>query len=218
MRVAHLWRYPVKSMGGEELTEAVVTQDGIAGDRLIQVVSAPGRYVTSRTHPKLLLHRATIGAGGGILIDGQPWDSPGIAKAVEAIGGHGTRLIRYDGPERFDVMPLLVATDGAIADFGRDYRRFRPNIVIGGVEGLGEREWEGKFLTIGDCVIAVDSLRMRCVMTTYDPDTAEQDISVLRDIVRRYGGEFALNCEVVRGGTIRAGDAVEISASLPAFR
>jgi len=65
---------------------------------------------------------------------------------------------------------------------------------------------------IGDCVIAVDSLRMRCVMTTYDPDTAAQDISVLHDIARRYGGQFALNCDVVRGGTIRVGDEVTLSS------
>ncbi|HEY8711363.1 MAG TPA: MOSC N-terminal beta barrel domain-containing protein [Thermoanaerobaculia bacterium] len=44
MHVAHLWRYPVKSMGGEELSEAAVTEDGITGDRLVQVVSASGRY------------------------------------------------------------------------------------------------------------------------------------------------------------------------------
>ena len=144
MHVAHLWRYPVKSMRGEERTTAVVTENGIGG---------------------------------------------------------------------FDVLPLLVATDGAIQGFRRDYRRLRPNIVIGGVEGLAEGEWEGKFLAIGDCIIAVDSLRMRCVMTTYDPDTAEQDISVLRDIVRRYEGEIALNCDVVRGGTINLGDEVALRDS-----
>ena len=206
MHVAHLWRYPVKSMGGEELTTAVVTGDGIAGDRLVQVVSPSGRYITSRTHPKLLLHRATFDESGQTLVDGEAWDSPSVAQRV------GARLVRYEGPERFDVLPLLVATDGAIQDFGRDYRRLRPNILIGGVEGLAEREWEGKSLTIGDCIIAIDSLRMRCVMTTYDPDTAAQDISVLHDIVRRYGGEIALNCGVVRGGTIRVGDAVTLSS------
>ena len=211
MHVAHLWRYPVKSMGGEELSEAAVTEDGITGDRLVQVVSASGRYVTSRTHPQLLLHRATL-QDGQIFVDGDMWNSPSVATPVEQSAGRGARLIRYEGPQRFDVLPLLIATDGAIRDFGRDYRRLRPNIVIGGVEGLTEREWAGKSLMIGDCVIAVDSLRMRCVMTTYDPDTAAQDISVLHDIARRYGGQFALNCDVVRGGTIRVGDEVTLSS------
>jgi len=47
---------------------------------------------------------------------------------------------------RFDVPPLLVATDGASAVFGHDPRRLRPNIVIGGVDGLSEREWPGACL------------------------------------------------------------------------
>ena len=51
---------------------------------------------------------------------------------------------------------------------------------------------------------------MRCVMTTYDPDTGEQDIGVLHDIVRRYDGELALNCDVTTGGTIRQGDPVHL--------
>ena len=76
---------------------------------------------------------------------------------------------------RFDVLPLLVATDGAIAAFGRDRRRLRPNLVIGGVPGLDERRWPGRRLRIGDVVIEVDSLRGRCVMTTVDPDSLEQD-------------------------------------------
>ena len=47
------------------------------------------------------------------------------------------------GPERFDVLPLLVATDGAVEAFGRDIRRLRPNILIGGVEGMDETHWPG---------------------------------------------------------------------------
>ncbi|MFP5488984.1 MAG: MOSC N-terminal beta barrel domain-containing protein, partial [Acidimicrobiia bacterium] len=33
MRIAEIWRYPVKSMGGERLDVADVTPDGIDGDR-----------------------------------------------------------------------------------------------------------------------------------------------------------------------------------------
>ena len=36
------------------------------------------------------------------------------------------------------MLPLLVATDGAVAAFGRDVRRLRPNVLIGGVEGMDE--------------------------------------------------------------------------------
>jgi predicted small metal-binding protein len=108
------------------------------------------------------------------------------------------------------MLPLLVATDGAIAAFGRDGRRLRPNLVIGGVTGLEERRWPGSRLRIGEVVIEVDSLRGRCVMTTVDPDSLEQDPGVLRDIVERFGGRLALNCAVLRGGTIRVGQPVEL--------
>ena len=114
--------------------------------------------------------------------------------------GPAARLGRFDGEERFDVLPLLVATDGAIAALGVDGRRLRPNIVVGGVDGLGEREWPGRRLQIGEVVIAVAQLRARCVMTTYDPDTQAQDPGVLRRIVREFGGTMALDCAVVAGG------------------
>ena len=70
-------------------------------------------------------------------------------------------------------------------------------------------EWPGRRLRIGTVIVA-DGLRERCVMTTFDPDTQEQDPDVLRDIVRRFGGRLALNCRVVRGGTIRAGQEVTL--------
>ena len=207
MFVAELWRYPVKSMAGERLTEAEITVDGIRGDRTALVVNGQ-RIMTARTHPRLLGHHATLGAGGEPLVDGLPWDSAEVAGWIEAAAGEGARLVRYGGPERFDILPLLVATDGAIAALGEDGRRLRPNIIVGGVEGLAEREWEGRRLRIGNVVIQMHDLRQRCVMTTYDPDTQKQNIGVLRKIVRSFDGTMALNCSVLDPGTIRAGDAV----------
>jgi uncharacterized protein YcbX len=133
-----------------------------------------------------------------------------VRASVETIAGAGARLVRDDSASRFDILPLLVATDGAIAAFGYDGRRLRPNLVIGGVHGLDEREWEGRRLRIGDVVIALADLRGRCVMTTFDPDTLVQDPGVLRSIVRRFEGRLALNAAVVQSGIIRVGAAVEL--------
>jgi|HubBroStandDraft_1064217.scaffolds.fasta_scaffold642927_1 hypothetical protein len=47
-------------------------------------------------------------------------------------------------------------------------------------------------------------------MTTFDPDTLEQDIDVLRSIPDRFDGTFALNCAVLRGGELHLGDSVEL--------
>jgi uncharacterized protein len=43
VQVAELWRYPVKSMGGELLEEARVGEDGIAGDRVLAVFDGSAR-------------------------------------------------------------------------------------------------------------------------------------------------------------------------------
>ena len=210
MHVSALWRFPVKSMAGETLQSALVTMKGIAGDRVVQVVS-PGRgFVTSRTHPALLLLHARLGEDGEPLVDEVPWTDPATAEAVRRAAGSTASLIRYPGDERFDVLPLLVATDGALKAFGHDPRRLRPNIVISGAEGLSERQWPGRALKIGQCLIAIDSLRGRCVMTNFDPDTAEPNPAVLKEIVRDFGGRLALNCDVIRGGMISVGDPAEL--------
>ena len=210
MHASELWRYPVKSMAGELLSSARLSDAGIEGDRLVQVRGRHGRVLTARTHPGLLGHRATLDDRGEPLVDGRPWTDPGVLAEVREIAGPGAELVRDDSLDRFDVLPLLVATDGAIAAFGRDRRRLRPNLVIGGVEGLAERGWPGGRLRIGEVMIGVQDLRGRCVMTTFDPDTLAHDPEVLRDIVRRFGGKLALNCEVLRGGNIRTGEEVEL--------
>ena len=55
-------------------------------------------------------------------------------------------------------------TDGAIAAFGRDLRRLRPNIVIGEVEALAERNWQGRQLRIGGVTINLADLRVPFVV------------------------------------------------------
>jgi len=212
MDVQELWRYPVKSMAGERLDEVEATLAGLEGDRLVQVRRGPmNRIVTSRTSPALLGLRATWDASGREpLVNGLPWRTPEIAALVRKAAGEDARLERHE-EGRFDVLPLLIATDGAIRALGVDHRRLRPNIVVGGVDGLAERAWPGRFLRLGPSVVVqVAKLRQRCVMTTYDPDTQEQDVGVLRRIVEEFDGRMALDCAVVEAGRLRVGDPVAL--------
>ena len=211
LTVAALWRYPVKTLGGEALDVADLTTNGIVGDRVVHV-RGPEGVRTSRRHHRLLGLHAVFGADGEPLVDGQPWTSAAVLDRVRDAAGADATLARYDGAERFDVLPLLVATDGAVAEFGRDVRRLRPNIVIAGVEGMAETEWPGAELHIGDAIISIDSRRGRCPMTTVDPDTLDVDRSVLKDIIKRFDGKLALNADVIRPGTIRVGDSVRLVA------
>ena len=90
--------------------------------------------------------------------------------------------------------------------------RLRPNLVVGGVDGMAERTWPGATLRLPDAEIALADLRSRCVMTTYDPDTASQAPGVLRDIVGRFGGQLCLNAAVTRPGRIDMGQPVGLFA------
>ena len=210
MKITEIWRYPVKTMAGEKLERVGVGPLGIDGDRVVHVEDATGRVITSRTHPRFLGHKGSLGVDGVVRVDGRPWDSPEVAAEVAAIAGPGARLVRDDGAGRFDVLPLLVATDGAIAAFGHDGRRLRPNLVIGGVGGLGEREWPGACLQIGSVLIGVKDLRLRCIMTSFDPDTLVQDKEITHGIYRRFEGKLALDCFVLEGGEIAVGDEVKL--------
>ncbi|HEY7116065.1 MAG TPA: MOSC N-terminal beta barrel domain-containing protein [Tepidisphaeraceae bacterium] len=203
-------RYPVKSMAGESLSEAAVGPMGISGDREVYVRDARGDIVTARTRPKLLLHHATIDACGEPIVDGLPWQHPDVATLVADAADEGARLVRARSGERFDVLPLLVATDGMVSALGVDRRRLRPNLLIGGVKEFSEREWQGRFLRIGSVVIALANLRDRCLMTTWDPDTAQQDKKVLTRIYREFGGAISLNAWAVSDGLAAVGDEVEL--------
>jgi uncharacterized protein len=211
MKVEEIWRYPVKTMSGEKLQRVRLGPLGIEGDRVVHVEDAQGQVITARSHPRFLGHKGALGLDGEPLVDGWPWSSPEVAAKVVDIVGPGSKLVRYDGAQRFDVLPLLVATDGAIAAFGQDHRRLRPNIVIGGVDGLAEREWPGACLRIGKVLIGVQDLRLRCIMTAYDPDTQVRDKNITRDIYRRFDCKLALNCFVIEGGELTVGDEVQLA-------
>lgn len=210
MWIQEIWRYPVKSMAGELLETAGLTESGIAGDRILQVRTEGGQIVTARIRPLLLRHRATLGPENFVLVDGRPWNAPDVARDVVAAAGAGTRLVESDAEDRFDILPLLIATDGMLTAVGYDRRRFRPNLVIGGVPGLGERQWEGGQLRIGSVTIGIEDLRTRCIMTTFDPDSGQQDRGVLRRIQKEFDGRLGLNCYVVAPGRISVGDEVEV--------
>ena len=211
MRVSELWRYPIKSLKGERIQEAQITRDGIPGDREIVVIrSLNGRFLTARVKPKLLGLEGRLSADGTPTINSLPWDSPEALRLVTEAAGEAVTLERVAAPQAFDVLPLLVATDGAAEYLNIDHRRLRPNILIAGVPGLEEQSWPGRTIAIGPVRIRAVKLRDRCVMTTFDPDTQVQDNSVLVRIIQQLDGSTALDCSVETGGMIRAGDAVEI--------
>lgn len=211
MHVSEIWRYPVKSLKGERLQETAITKLGIPGDRQIAVIRAiNGRFLTSRSKPKLLGLQGSINADGVPTINGHLWNSSEALQLVHEAAGEPVTLQQIPAPQAFDILPLLVATDGAARYLNIDHRRLRPNILLADVPELEERNWPGRTIAIGDVRIHAEKLRDRCVMTTFDPDTQVQDPSVLLRIVRELDGSTALDSSVIAEGTIRVGDPVHI--------
>ena len=65
MRLASIWRYPVKSMLGEKLSEALIDKTGLRGDRCWGVRDeTTGKILTGRREPQLLLAAASLASGG----------------------------------------------------------------------------------------------------------------------------------------------------------
>ncbi|HXO37555.1 MAG TPA: MOSC N-terminal beta barrel domain-containing protein [Candidatus Acidoferrum sp.] len=211
MHVSEIWRYPVKSLKGEQLEETEINKVGIPGDRQVVIVrTINGRFLTSRVRPKLLGLQGSINPDGVATINGHLWNSEEALHLVRQAAGEPVTLQQIPAPQAFDVLPLLIATDGAARYLNIDHRRLRPNILIADVPGLEERKWPGRTLAIGAARIHADMLRDRCVMTTFDPDTQAQDPSVLQRIIRELDGSTALDSSVITPGKIRVGDAVEI--------
>jgi uncharacterized protein len=211
MHVSEIWRYPVKSLKGERLQETEITSLGIPGDRQIAVIrTLNGRFLTSRSRPKLLGLQGSINADGVPTINGHPWNSIEALGLIREAAGEPVTLQQIPAPQAFDILPLLVATDGAARYLNIDHRRLRPNILLADVPDLEERNWPGRVIAIGNVRIHAEKLRDRCVMTTFDPDTQAQDPSVLLRIVRELDGSTALDSSVIAEGMIRVGDQAHI--------
>jgi uncharacterized protein len=194
VEVAELWRYPVKSLRGEARAEVELTELGIDGDRLVHAVRPGGRVFTARTHKHLLGLQGGLAEDGAPTIDGLPWGDPAALQLVREVTEPDAELVFYEGagPQRFDVLPISVATDGGVAAVGVDRRRFRANVYLDGVEGVAERGFVGRALSL---------LRS---------DTLEQDISVLQKICFELDGVTALDCYVLEPGRVRVGDRAEL--------
>ncbi len=209
LRVAELWRYPVKGLRGEQVDRVEVAADGIPGDRGLAVVDERG-IVTGRRKQRMIGLPATINRTGEVVIDGHAWDSPEAAERIRDVAGDGARLTRPEFGHEFDEAPLLLVSDGSIDQLGYDHRRFRPNIYFEGATGPIEQEWIGRRVRIGDLVVSASKPDIRCVITTIDPDTIEVDLDVLKRTNEELDGRMGVYCTVVEPAVVRVGDSVSL--------
>jgi uncharacterized protein len=131
-------------------------------------------------------------------------------------------IIEFESPPGtyHDVHPLLLVTTsalrslrGALPDSEIDVRRFRPSVVVdtGDAPGHPEFDWVGRRVQIGDAVLAVPGPCPRCVMITREIDeTAPQDRTILRHVVRDLDQNVGVYATVETPATIRPGDPVTL--------
>jgi hypothetical protein len=143
--------------------------------------------------------------------------------------------VRYTGataaPYKFaDAFALLVASTASLAELnGRLARRslpavgierFRPNLVLGGVDAF-EEDYVAR-LASGDIELRVVKPCVRCTVPDVDPATGESS-SEPGDTLAQYrrddaagGVTFGVNAIVTRGagGELRTGDTIELTLAL----
>ena len=140
----------------------------------------------------------------------------------EVTGDETLFLLRVDEPEYAGgAHRASVVSRASVADVGRragderlDPRRFRMLIEVDDCEPYEEDSWQGRRVRFGEAILQIGHRMPRCVMTTLDPDTGEQNAPVLDALAqsRRVGEELLLGVygDVEQPGVIRVGDPVEV--------
>jgi len=223
MRITHLWRYPVKSLGGESLTHTVVDRGGVPFDRRYIIIDGDtkraDKTLTARLVADLLAYHATV-AGEAVRVTAPDGRTFAMDEAFSShLQSALSRPISFEtaavlGEPFHDAHDILVLNDASVRALEQEWKsplnplRFRPNIMLGGddLTPYVENEWVGRRFKVGEAIFEGAALDQRCVIPTIDPDTLAKDPSFLRLIVEQHDRCFGLYCRVQRAGKIAIGD------------
>ena len=222
--VKQLFRWPVKSMGGEALDALELDADGVVGDRAYALWQRGDRRITARATPGLLAWHARYVNGGAPVLtapDGRDWEwgQEGLVEALDADLDRRVALSHDPQGHRDVEGTILITLEQSRArleeELGApvDIRRFRTNLHLDlpGAEPFAELGWEGRTLRVGDAELLVDHLCDRCAITTRDPEAPDQAWGdLLRQINQHHGTYFGARVRVVTPGAVRLGDPVEV--------
>ena len=88
-----------------------------------------------------------------------------------------------------------------------DPLRFRGNIYLDDLEPWAEFDWVGSDITMGKATLAVQQRIDRCAATNVDPETADRDLNIPKDLQRRFGHvDLGVYGCVTAAGRVAAGD------------
>jgi uncharacterized protein YcbX len=236
-RAVALWRYPVKSLQGEPVTQIDVGTEGFVGDRCFAIFDREtGMGVTGRRSPNLLFASARLLPDGnaeitlpdGRISEGDEDLSHWLQRPVTLRRADEPGPRRYESPADFEneadtdwnafdgspgafhdlaVASVSLLATSTIGDW--DSRRFRANVLLDMGPADSEVALVGHEVAIGDARLSVRRRLGRCVMTTRpQPGGIDLDLDVLRTINRERDGCLAVGAVVAQPGRIAVGAAI----------
>ena len=241
MEIGHveaIFRYPVKSMGGERLEAATLGWHGLEGDRRLAFRRLHDHtgfpWLSASQLPDLLLFAPRRREGGAPedlpthirTPDGKDMPAFGedLATEVGRRYGEPVQMMRLNHGIFDEASISVIALDtvreiGQLAGRSPDVRRFRPNVVVRSLRAVPfqEDDWLGGVLSFGEGdgapAIAVTMRDVRCSMVNLDPDSASPAPEVLKAVVRANQNNAGIYGAVTRVGRLAVGQAVLLYAA-----
>ena len=242
-QVETIFRYPVKSMGGERLEVANLGWHGLDGDRRLAFQRIDDRsgfpWLSASQLPDLLLfvpqRREGVPREHGAQEDLPTHIRTPDGEEMPVFGEDLATEVgrRYGAPVQmmqlkhgiFDEASISVIAIDTVREIGRlvgrnlDVRRFRPNVVVRLLRSgpFQEDEWLGGVLSFGERddapAITVTMRDVRCAMLNLDPDSATRAPEVLKAVVRANQNNAGIYGAVTRIGQLAVGQTIFLDAA-----
>ncbi len=229
VRLASIRRYPVKAMGGEDLTSAEVDRRGLVGDRWYAVVDADGRLASHKDTPRMRRRDGMTGFvarthdPGRVVVDdeeGHSWsvEDPALASHLSAVLGAAVNLEPEGGTSHQDDGAVSIVGTATLRwcaehwDLDADPRRLRVNLLLETDEPFVEESWIGRRLSVGSVDLVVDSRIERCRTVDVPQDGATARGRWLKPLAAERDMCLAVYARPSRPGTFSVGDLVDAEA------
>jgi uncharacterized protein len=227
--VEQIWRYPVKSIGGERIESTRADGDGVQGDRVWAVQDAAGKLGSGKNSRRFTRIFGLLGltaryedlAEPPIVTGGDGQDYPVATGAADqflaALAGKRVWVRRDTGIMHFDGVPFtLVGTatlDWLAAQLPGvqvEARRLRPNLIVRTSEPFEEEAWLEQPVQIGTAEAVFEVILPRCVMVGMAQPGLARSTAVLHRIAARTDNPLgmAIGGRVTKPGAISVGDPV----------
>jgi len=232
-QVEAIFRYPVKSMGGEPLKVASLGWHGLEGDRRLALRRVDDRggfpWLSASRLPDLILfapQRREGGAEGDLPThvrtpggEEMPVFGEGLAREIGRRHGAPVEMMQLKHGI-FDEASISVIASDTVREIGRlagrsaDVRRFRPNVVVRSLRSapFQEDEWVGGVLSFGEGddapAVTVTMRDARCSMVNFDPDSASPAPEVLKAVVGANQNNAGVYGAVTRIGRLAVGQTI----------